>query len=69
MQAITVMDQHVVILVGKSAELKIGVGSPKSNLWVRRDLKWVPTIIAGPRQIKYLQLTNVCDRKLILLQG
>ena len=32
MQAITVMDQHVVIPVGKSAELKIGVSSPKSIL-------------------------------------
>ena len=53
MQAITVADQYVVIPVGKLAELKIGVGSPKSKLWVRHDPKWVQTVTAGPGQIRY----------------
>ena len=68
MQSITVMDHHVVIFVGKPTEVKIGAGSPKSKLWVRRDPKWVPTVTAGTGQIKYLQLTNVSDREIILNQ-
>ena len=55
MQAITVMDQHVVILVGKPTEVKIGVGSPKSKLWARRDPKWVTTVTAG------LVRSNICN--------
>ena len=34
-QAINLNGQHVVILVGKSTEIRIGVGSPQPKLWVR----------------------------------
>ena len=69
MQANMVMDQHVIILVCKPTEVKIGIGSPKSKLWARRDPKWVPAVTAGPGQIKCLQLINVSDREIILNQG
>ena len=65
MQKITVADKYVVILVGKSAELKIGVGSPKSKLRVLSDLKWVPTETAGSGRIRYLHWTNVSDKEVI----
>ena len=68
MQAFTVMDQHVYISVGKLAEVKIGVGSPKSKLWIRCETKWVSTVTTGPGQTKYLKMTNVSDREIILNQ-
>ena len=45
---IHVSDQHVVIPVGEPAEVKIGKATPSSKLWVRRDVKWAPTVILGP---------------------
>ena len=29
-------------------------------------MEWVPTVINGPGRINYLQLTNICDREVIL---
>ena len=69
MHAVTINDQHVVIPVGGSTEVKAGAGSPKSKLWVRRDPYWVPTVTTGPGQIKYLQPTNLSDRDVILNHG
>ena len=69
MQAITAADQHVVVPVGGSSEIKIGVGPPKAKLWVRRDPKWVPTVTTRPGRIKYLQLTNISDQEVILSHG
>ena len=37
MQPITINDQHVMIPVGESTEIRIGTGAPKAKLWVRRD--------------------------------
>ena len=37
-QAINLTDQHVVIPVGGSTEVRIGVGPPKAKLWVRRGM-------------------------------
>ena len=59
-------EQHVVIPVGESTEVRIGAGPPKDIFWVRRDVAWVPTMTNGPGQIKYLQLTNISDRDIIL---
>ena len=69
MHAVTINDQHVVIPAGESTEVKAGAGSPKSKLWVRNDPRWVPTVTSGPGQIKYLQLTNLSDRDVILNHG
>ena len=43
-QAINLNDQHVVIPVGRSTEVRIGIGPPKTKLRVRRDVAWVPTV-------------------------
>ena len=32
-------------------------------------MEWVPTVINGPGRINYLQLTNICDREVILRWG
>ena len=34
-----------------------------------RDPRWVPTVTTGPGQIKYLQLTNLSGRDVILNHG
>ena len=68
-QAVNLNDQHVVIPVGRTTEVRIGVGPPKAKLWVRRDVAWLPTVASGPGQIKYLQLTNLSDREIILNHG
>ena len=67
--AVNLNDQHVAIAAGRSAEVRIGVNPPKSKLWVRRDVAWIPTVTNGPGRIKFLQLTNVSDRDLILNSG
>lgn len=68
-QAINLNDQYVVIPVGKPTEVRVGVAPPKAKLWVRRDVEWVPTVTNGPGRITYLQLTNLCDREVILRWG
>ena len=59
-------DQHVLIPVGESREVKIGVGGAKMKLWVARGPEWVPTVISGLGKTKYLQMTNLGDREIIL---
>ena len=66
MQPITINDQHVVIPAGGSAEVRIDSGAPKAKLWVRRDERCIPTVTTGPGRIKYVQLTNLVDREVIL---
>ena len=56
--AINLNDQQVVIPVGNSAEVRVGVAPPSAKLWVRRDVEWVPTLTNGPGKIYYLQLTK-----------
>ena len=68
-QEINLNGQHVVIPVGRSTEVRIGIGPPKTKLWVRRDVAWVPTVTSRPGQIKYLQLTNLSDSNIILGHG
>uniref|UniRef100_A0AAV1U3G1 Reverse transcriptase domain-containing protein n=1 Tax=Peronospora matthiolae TaxID=2874970 RepID=A0AAV1U3G1_9STRA len=36
------------------------------KLWVARGLDWVPTVISGWGKTKYLQMTNIGDREIIL---
>ena len=50
---------------GGSSETKVGVNPPRTKLWVTTELKWVPTVITRLDQIKYLQLTNLCDQPVI----
>ena len=69
MQPITANDHHVVFQVGKSAEVRIGQGASKAKIWVRRDPKWIPTVINGLDHVRYLRLTNLADRDVILNHG
>uniref|UniRef100_A0AAV1TZM0 Uncharacterized protein n=1 Tax=Peronospora matthiolae TaxID=2874970 RepID=A0AAV1TZM0_9STRA len=59
-------EQHVVIPVGESREVKIGIGGAKMKLRVARRPDWVPTVISGLGKTKYLQMTNIGDREIIL---
>uniref|UniRef100_A0AAV1U7Y1 Reverse transcriptase domain-containing protein n=1 Tax=Peronospora matthiolae TaxID=2874970 RepID=A0AAV1U7Y1_9STRA len=65
-QHVTAKDQHVVIPVGESREVKIGIGAAKMKLWDARGLDWVPTVISGWGKTKYLQMTNIGDREILL---
>ena len=67
--AVNLNGQHIAIAAGRSTEVRIGVNPPKSKHWVRRDVAWIPTVTDGPGRIKYLQLTNISDRDLILNYG
>ena len=69
MHKITANDHHVVIPVRDSTEVRIKVGSLNAKLWVRRNRKWVPTVMMGPGKIEYLQLTNLSDQEVILQSG
>ena len=51
LQAIKLNDQHVVIPVSKSTEVRIEVGIIKANHWVRRDVTWMQTVTIGHGQI------------------
>ena len=56
----------MVIPVGESREVKIGIGGSRMKLWVARGPDWVPTVISGLSKTKYLQMTNIGDRDIIL---
>uniref|UniRef100_A0AAV1UQ09 Uncharacterized protein n=1 Tax=Peronospora matthiolae TaxID=2874970 RepID=A0AAV1UQ09_9STRA len=65
-QHVTAEDQHVVIPVGESRKMKTAIGGAKMKLWVARGPDWVPTVISGSGKTKYLQMTNIGDREIIL---
>ena len=46
-QHVTAKEQHVVIPVGESREVKIGIRGAKMKLWPTRGPDWVPTVISG----------------------
>ncbi|KAE9307715.1 hypothetical protein PF008_g21165 [Phytophthora fragariae] len=61
------LNQHCQIDVGKSAEVTLQRNkSSQQNLWVTRGDRWVPTVTAGSGATRFLLLTNVSDRKLVL---
>ena len=62
--AINLRNRHIVIPAGRLTEIRIGVNPPKSKIWVRRDVAWVPTVTNGPGKIEFLQLTNIGNREL-----
>ena len=66
MQPIVTPEQHVVLPIGTSTEIRIGNIQFNAKLWVRRDPTWVPTITTGMGRIKYLHLTNLSDTEVTL---
>ena len=53
MQPIVAPEQHVVLPVGRSTEIRISNTQFNAKLWVRRDPTWVPTVTTGMGWIKY----------------
>ena len=68
-QMISANDQHVVIPVGDSTEVRISMGPTNAKLWVTRGLNWVPTVTSGPGRKRYLHITNLSDKEVILGHG
>ena len=65
--AVNLNDRHVSIMTGKSTEARIGINSPRSKLWVRQNVSWVPTVTSGPGKIMFLQLKNVGTHDTVLI--
>ena len=68
-QTIVVPEQHVVLLVSRSTEIRIGSIPLNVKLWVRRDPKWVPTVTTGMGRIKYLHLIILSYTEVTLDRG
>ena len=69
MQPIVTPEQHLVLPVGRSAEITIGDVHSNAKLLVRRDPTWVPTVTTGICRIKFLQMTNLSDKVVTLDRG
>ena len=69
MQPIVTPEQHLVLPVGRSAEIRIGNVHSNAKLWVRRDPTWGPTVTTGIGRIKFLQLPNLSDKVVTLDRG
>ena len=65
-QHIKAKDQHAVIPVGESREVKIGIGGARTKLWVIRGPYWAPIKISGSGKTQYMQMTNIGSREIIL---
>ena len=69
MQPILIPEQHVVLSVGRSTEIRIGNIQVNAKMWVRRDPTWIPTVTTGMGRINYLHLTNLSDKEVTLDRG
>ncbi|EGZ11003.1 hypothetical protein PHYSODRAFT_337767, partial [Phytophthora sojae] len=64
------LDRYLQLGIGESAELPMRLrGSEHDKLWVTRGERWVPTVIKGPGKTRYLRITNVGDKELVLRQN
>ena len=69
MQTIVTPEQHVVLPVGRSTEIRIGNIQFNAKLWVRSDPKRVPTVTTEMGGIKYLHLANRGNTEVIVDRG
>ncbi|POM58067.1 Hypothetical protein PHPALM_37338 [Phytophthora palmivora] len=58
------MGEHIQIEIGQSVELQLWRNHEK--LWVTRGDRWVPTVVKGLGKGRYLQITNVSNKVIIL---
>ncbi|EGZ04455.1 hypothetical protein PHYSODRAFT_343257 [Phytophthora sojae] len=64
------LDRYLQLGIGESAELPMRLrGSEHDKLWVTRGDRWVPTVIKGPGKVRYLQITNIGEKELVLRQS
>ena len=66
MQPTVTPEQHVVLTVGRSAEIRIGFVQPNAKLWVRRYPTWVSTVTTEICRIKYLHVKNLSNKVVTL---
>ncbi|POM70240.1 Hypothetical protein PHPALM_13348 [Phytophthora palmivora] len=59
--------EHIQIEIGQSVELQLHLRiSDHEKFWVTRGDRWVPTVVRGLGKRRYLQITNVSDKAIIL---
>ncbi|POM68857.1 Reverse transcriptase [Phytophthora palmivora] len=59
--------EHIQIEIGQSVELQLHLRmSDHEKFWVTRGYRWVPTVVKGLGRRRYLQITNVSDKAIIL---
>ncbi|POM81873.1 LOW QUALITY PROTEIN: Hypothetical protein PHPALM_105 [Phytophthora palmivora] len=59
--------EHIQIKIGQSVELQLHLRmSDHEKFWVTRGDHWVPTVVRGPGKRRYLHITNVSDKAIIL---
>ncbi|GMF16092.1 unnamed protein product [Phytophthora fragariaefolia] len=67
---IMTLGQYSQIEAGDVIELPVRLKmSGHEKLWLTRGDRWEPTVVRGPGKIRYLQLTNISDSKLIMHGG
>ncbi|POM72095.1 Hypothetical protein PHPALM_11248 [Phytophthora palmivora] len=59
--------EPIQIEIGQSVELQLHLRmSDHEKFWVTRGDRWVPTVVKGLGKRRYLQITNVSDKAIIL---
>ncbi|POM61697.1 hypothetical protein PHPALM_29250, partial [Phytophthora palmivora] len=59
--------EHIQIEIGQSVELRLHLQmSDHEKFWVTRGDRWVHTVVKGLGKRRYLQITNVSDKVIIL---
>ncbi|POM63372.1 Hypothetical protein PHPALM_21243, partial [Phytophthora palmivora] len=59
--------EHIQIEIGQSGELQLHLRmSDHEKFWVTRGDRWVPTVVKGLGRRRFLQITNVSDKAIIL---
>jgi hypothetical protein len=59
--------EYIIVGIAASLELPLRLrGTDKEKLWLARGGRWVPTLAKGPDRQRYLRVTNLSDKKLIL---
>ncbi|KAE9282802.1 hypothetical protein PR003_g27307, partial [Phytophthora rubi] len=59
--------EHLTVGIARSVELPLRLREANNEkLWLTKGQGWVPTLIKGPGRLRYLHITNLSDRTLIL---
>ncbi|KAE8960712.1 hypothetical protein PR001_g30291, partial [Phytophthora rubi] len=59
--------EHLTVEIAGSVELPLRLReADNEKLWLTRGQSWVPTLMKGPGRLRYIHITNLSNRKLIL---